>query len=110
LNIKVLIVTDNLEEWFNKVVESLAYNIAARKDKDVYLISCGLFYVEIRNSFPLNMRGACYSCCVMDKFLGHDIQDCILEPSVKAQFQYTNNYYKQWKELGNDYNKQDFEI
>jgi len=109
-SIKILIVTDDITRWLQDVANSLSNNVKSKKYDDIYYISDGLFNVEIRNRYPLNMRGACYSCCILDKFLGHDIQDCVLEPCVKGYLQYTPNYYEQWKEFGNDYNKQDFEI
>jgi len=107
-NIKILVITDNLEEWLEHFMSNLSNNVKSKKYDDTYYISDGLFNVEIRSKYPLNIRGACYSCCILDKFLGHDIQDCILEPCIKGYLQYTPNYYKQWEELGNDYNKQDF--
>lgn len=90
--IKILIITDNVEQWVQKLTGQLSH-YKCDKNRDSIMIRCDLFSFEVRKSFPMNMRGSCYSCAVLDKGIDPRIEYETLMPTVKASIIKTRNYW-----------------
>ena len=64
--IKILIYTDNISLWENKISNSL-FEPCIKKTKSETKIYNEIFHIIILSQLPLNSRGQCYSCAIVDK-------------------------------------------
>lgn len=90
--IKVLIITNNPNEWIEKIIANIKDYTIRRRYLNSYEIDTVLFRFSIRTSFPDSMRGACYSCAILDKPIERNaeirIRYCVKAPIIR-----TDNYY-----------------
>lgn len=90
--IKILILTENIEQWLQKLASELNH-YRCNRNRDVIIVKCDTLTFEIRKSFPINMRGSCYSCAVLDKGIDAKMEYEALMPCVKASIIKTRNYW-----------------
>lgn len=96
--IKILIVTDDAQKWFEQISDDC--RITSQRvnsiEKYVILHTNNLLTFEIRSRFPENMRAARYSYAIVDKFINHDTEIRI-KYCVKTSIMKTKNYYNEMK-------------
>ena len=86
--IKILIITDNPDEWIAKIIANVKDYAIRKRYLNSYEIDTVLFRFSIRTSFPDNMRGACYSCAIIDKPIDKDteirVRYCVKTPMMRT--------------------------
>lgn len=90
--IKILIITDNPDEWIAKIIANVKDYAIRKRYLNSYEIDTALFRFSIRTSFSDNMRGACYSCAIVDKSIDRDMDNRI-RCCVKAPIMRTDKYF-----------------
>lgn len=89
-----LIVSDNIEEWANKLNESLKTCTFIKTKRSIRVIN-SLFCIVIQRYFNENCRGMCYNFAIVDKPLSFTLLKNILAPTVKAPIIYTSRYHEE---------------
>lgn len=89
-----LIVSDNIEEWANKLNESLKTCTFIRTKRSIRVIN-SLFCIVIQRYFNESCRGMCYNFAIVDKPLSFTLLKNILAPTVKAPIIYTFRYHEE---------------
>ena len=91
-----LIVSDNMEEWVNKLNESLKTCTFIKTESSIRVIN-SLFYIVIQRYFNKSCRGMCYNFAIVDKPLSFTLLKDVLTPTVKAPIIYTSRYHEEEK-------------
>ena len=66
--IKILILTEDRDTWVQKITSELR--------------SC---------------KGECWSCVILDQYIPHELEVCVLRPCVKSSIIRTKNYQIGWE-------------
>ncbi len=94
--IKILILTEDRDTWVQKITSEL-HSCTCRKMLNTYQIQSGLFFFEIRSHYSENCRGQCWSCVILDQYIPHELEVCVLHPCVKNSIIRTKNYQIGWE-------------
>lgn len=94
--IKILILTEDRDTWVQKITSELR-SCTCRKMRNTYQIQSELFYFEIRSYYSKNSRGERWSCAILDKYIPHELEVCVLCPCVKSSIIRTKNYQIGWE-------------
>lgn len=86
-----LIVSDNMEEWADKLNEGLKTCTFIRTKYSIRIVN-SLFHITIQRYFNESCRGMCYNFAIVDKPLSFSLLRNILIPIVKAPIIYTSRY------------------
>jgi len=81
--IKILILTEDRDTWVQKITSELR-SCTCRKMLNPYQIQSGLFFFEIRSHYSENCKGECWSCVILDQYIPHELEVCVLRPCVKS--------------------------
>ena len=91
--IKILVLTEDFDAWLQKITSELrGYSIRENRALNTYKIQSDLFYFEIRSFYSANFRGENWSCAILDKYIPHELEVCVLRPCVKQAVIRTKNY------------------
>lgn len=71
--------------------------VTCRKMLNPYQIQSGLFFFEIRSHYSENCKGECWSCVILDQYIPHELEVCVLRPCVKSSIIRTKNYQIGWE-------------
>ena len=88
--IKILILTEDRDTWVQKITSELR-SYTCRQ------IQSGLFFFEIRSHYSENCKGECWSCVILDQYIPHELEVCVLRPCVKNSIIRTKNYQIGWE-------------
>ena len=94
--IKILILTEDRDTWVQKITSELR-RCNCRKMLKPYQIQSGLFFFEIRSHYSENCKGECWSCVILDQYIPHELEVCVLRPCVKNSIIRTKNYQIGWE-------------
>ncbi len=94
--IEILILTEDRDTWVQKITSELR-SCTCRKMRNTYQIQSGLFFFEIRSHYSENCKGECWSCVILDQYIPHELEVCVLRPCVKSSIIRTKNYQIGWE-------------
>ncbi len=89
--IKILILTDNIDEWVDKLVKELPAATIIRQ-KSMTIIQTETFRFQIQKSLFESMRGYALSCVILDNKIDDDVEFDMIIPSLKGSIIRTKNY------------------
>lgn len=89
--IKILVLTNNCDTWISKIGSEL-HSCSCRRMRNTCQIQSPLFFFEIRPYYLENSKGECWSCVILDKYISHELEVCVLRPCVKNSIIRTKNY------------------
>lgn len=93
MKIKILILTDNIPIWKNKIQKNIKIiSYMKSKDSNRLIIASDMFIFEIMSMFNEKIRANYYTCAVFDKALDSNTEFNIIRPHVKDQIIYTHNF------------------
>lgn len=79
--IKILILTEDRDTWVQKITSELR-SCTCRK---------------MLNPYSENCKGECWSCVILDQYIPHELEVCVLRPCVKNSIIRTKNYQIGWE-------------
>lgn len=91
-----LIVSDNMEEWADKLNEGLKTCTFIRTKYSIRVVN-SLFRITIQRYFNENCRGMRYNFAIVDKPLPFSLLRKVLIPIVTAPIIYTSRYHEEEK-------------
>lgn len=94
--IEILILTEDRDTWVQKITSELR-SYTCCKMLNTYQIQSGLFFFEIRSHYSENCKGKCWSCVILDQYIPHELEVCVLRPCVKNSIIRTKNYQIGWE-------------
>lgn len=89
-----LIISDDMEEWVNKLNEGLKTCTFIRTKRSIRVTN-SLFCITIQRYFNESCRGMCYNFAIIDRPLSFTLLKNVLIPIVKAPIIYTPKYYEE---------------
>lgn len=89
-----LIISNDMEEWVNKLNEGLKTCTFIRTKHSIRVIN-SLFCITIQRYFNENCRGRRYNFAVVDKPLPSSLLRKVLIPIVTAPIIYTSKYHEE---------------
>lgn len=91
--IKILILTDNIDEWVDKLSKELsAATMKIVRRKDMTIIQTEIFRFQIQNKFLESVRGNAFSCTILDNEIDERIEFNVIAPCLKGSIIRTENY------------------
>lgn len=67
MKIKILIITDDVNGWFEKFVENLNLQSYKKNSSHGLNVENEMFSIDIMFNFPINWRGRRYNSIILDK-------------------------------------------